>query len=339
MLIVIAATLVVLAAIFSGLNLGLMSLDTFELRRKAELGDKDARKVYRVRVRGNLLLVTLLTGNVAAISALSIVLDSVYHGVVAGLLTTVLITVFGEIVPQAIVARYALRIGAQFTGLVRLLMIVLYPVCAPIAWALDRILGDELPTVYSKPELARIIEEHRDHHESGLDQDEVRIATGALNFGDRLIREVMTPRSVARMLPAEALIDAKFIKELKQAGFSRLPAYRASQDNIIGILYAKDLIGLKLGAKTVAEIARPSVRFVNENDHLDDTLNAFLKSRSHLSVVINEFSEVLGIVTIEDVLEEIIDREIRDEFDQHEDMRQVARKLKRPQPSGQGRSS
>ncbi len=330
MLIVVAIALIALAAIFSGLNLGFMSLDTFELKRKAELGDKNARKVYQVRRRGNLLLVTLLTGNVAVISALSIVLDSVFHGLVAGILTTILITIFGEIMPQAVVARYALQIGAQFTGLVRFIMILLFPVCAPVAWVLDRLLGDELPTVYSKPELARIIEEHRNHKESGLDQDEVRIAHGALSFGDRQIREVMTPRSVALMLSTDTVVDAGLVKELKHAGFSRLPVYRDNPENIIGVLYTKDLIGLKLPAKTVGDLMRPRIYFVNEDDHLDETLNAFLKTRNHLFVVVDEFAEVRGIITIEDVLEEIIDREIRDEFDQYDDMRSVARRIKRP---------
>jgi len=330
MLIVVAAILIALAALFSGLNLGLMSLDTFELKRKAELGDRNARKVYKVRARGNLLLVTLLTGNVAVISALSIVLDSVYHGVVAALLTTVLITVFGEIVPQAIVARYALRIGALFTGIVQVIMVILYPVCAPIAWVLDKALGDELPTVYSKSELTRIIDEHRNHTTSGIDQDEARIARGALSFGDRQISEVMTPRSVAMMLSADTVLDAAMIKELKDSGFSRIPVYNDKPDNITGILYTKDLIGVTPSQKTAHDLTRSRVYFINQDDHLDDTLNAFLKTRNHLFVVIDEFAEVHGIVTIEDVLEEIIDREITDEFDRYDDMRQVARRIKRP---------
>jgi metal transporter CNNM len=330
MLIVVAVVLIALAALFSGLNLGLMSLDTFELKRKAELGDRNARKVYKVRARGNLLLVTLLTGNVAVISALSIVLDSVYHGVVAGLLTTVLITIFGEIVPQAIVARYALRIGALFTGIVQVIMVLFYPVCAPIAWVLDKALGDELPTVYSKSELTRIIDEHRNHTTSGIDQDEARIARGALSFGDRQIREVMTPRSVAMMLLAGTTLDEAMIKELKDSGFSRIPIYENNPDNITGILYTKDLIGVTPSQKKASDLARPRVYFINQDDHLDDTLNAFLKTRNHLFVVIDEFAEVHGIVTIEDVLEEIIDREITDEFDRYDDMRQVAKRIKRP---------
>src|SRR5579863_10076458 len=94
--------LLCLSALFSGLTLGLMSLGPHELKRKADLGDVRARRIYVVRRRGNLLLVTLLLGNVASISSVSIALNSVAPGIEAGLLTTALVTVFGEIAPQAL---------------------------------------------------------------------------------------------------------------------------------------------------------------------------------------------------------------------------------------------
>jgi metal transporter CNNM len=314
-LLLITIVLIALAALFSGLNLGLMSLDTFELKRKVDLGDAKARKIYAVRSRGNLLLVTLLVGNVAVISTLSIVFDSAFHGFVAGLLTTLLITIFGEILPQAVVARYTLTIGAFFADFVRVIMFVLYPVCAPMAWVLDKALGDELPTVYTKQELARLIEDHEHYKNSGIDRDEARIARGALTFGDHKIRQVMTPRSATMMLDVETLIDHKLTTQLKAAGFSRLPVYEGEQDNVTGILYTKDLVGLASGTKTVGAMARSTVHLVDQDGMLDDALNAFLKTRNHLFVVTNKAGEVRGIVTIEDVLEEIIDREITDEFD------------------------
>jgi metal transporter CNNM len=334
LLVVVAVALIFLAALFSGLNLGLMSLDTFELKRKADLGDSNAAKVYAIRSKGNLLLVTLLTGNVAVISTLSLVLNSAFHGLVAGVLTTFLVTIFGEIIPQAILVRYALHIGASLAGVVRVIMIILYPVCAPIAYILDKALGDELPTIYTKSELTKIIEEHRNVAGSNIDGDEVRIVRGALNFGDRKIRQIMTPRSVAKIVSADLRLDEATIRKLKASGFSRIPVYRGkATDDIGGILYIKDLIGVAPGKRTVGDLARPKVFFVNLNDTLDDTLNAFLKTRSHLFIVVNEFAEVQGIVTIEDVLEEIIDREIADEFDRYDDMRKVARRIKRRVPS------
>jgi len=330
-LVVVAIALIVLAALFSGLNLGLMSLDTYELKRKADLGDVNAQKVYAIRHRGNLLLVTLLTGNVAVISALTLVLNSVYHGVIAGILTTVLITIFGEIIPQAILARYALRLGAQLASIVRVVMFVLYPICAPVAYVLDWALGDELPTVYSKSELTRLVEDHRHYVGSGVDKDEARIVRGALTFGDRTIKQIMTPRSVAEMVPSDLVLGESAIRRLKGSGFSRIPVYTHDKPNeVVSILYVKDLIGVVPGKKTAGQLARPKVLFVNLDDNLDETLNAFLKTRNHLFVVIDEFAEIQGIVTIEDVLEEIIDREIADEFDRYDDMRQVARRVKRP---------
>jgi len=315
MLIVIAILLIILAALFSGLNLGLMSLDSFELKRKADLGDANAAKVYAIRSRGNLLLVTLLTGNVAVISALSIVFDSVFHGLLAGILTTLLITIFGEILPQAVVARYALEVGAFFAGVVRVIMVLLYPICAPMAWALDKVLGDELPTVYTKQELARLVTDHQHYRDSGIDRDEARIVRGALTFGDQKIRQVMTPLKDVLMLKGDDIIDHKLTHRLREAGYSRIPVYGTDKSDINGILYAKDLVVLDPGTKRVGEIARANVHLVDQEGKLDDALNAFLKSRNHLFIVTGKDKEVRGIVTIEDVLEEIIDREITDEFD------------------------
>lgn len=315
MLIVVAVLLIALAALFSGLNLGLMSLDSFELKRKADLGDDNAAKVYAIRSRGNLLLVTLLTGNVAVISALSIVFDSTLHGVIAGLLTTLLITVFGEILPQAVVARYALEVGAFFAGVVRVIIFILYPVCAPMAWALDRVLGDELPTVYTKQELARLVADHQHYRDSGIDRDEARIVRGALTFGDQTIRQVMTPLRDVMMLDSDEVIDHKLAHRLREAGYSRVPVYGTDRNDIHGILYAKDLVVLDPGTKRVGEVARANVHLVDQDGTLDDALNAFLKSRNHLFVVTDKDKQVRGIVTIEDILEEIIDREITDEFD------------------------
>ena len=239
----------------------------------------------------------------------------VFHGLLAGILTTLLITIFGEILPQAVVARYALQAGAFFAGVVRVIMIILYPICAPMAWVLDKVLGDELPTVYTKQEIARLVADHQHYRNSGIDRDEARIVRGALTFGDQKIRQVMTPLKDVLMLNADAVIDHKLTRRLREAGYSRIPVYGTDKNDINGILYAKDLVVLDPSTKRVGEIARANVHLVDQDGMLDDTLNAFLKTRNHLFIVQNRDKQVRGIVTIEDVLEEIIDREITDEFD------------------------
>jgi metal transporter CNNM len=110
---IIITVLIFFSALFSGLTLGLMGLDKYELKRKVELGNADAQKVYPLRKQGNLLLTTLLVGNVAVNAALSIFLGSIASGLVAGVVATVLIVIFGEIIPQSVFSRFALKLGAR----------------------------------------------------------------------------------------------------------------------------------------------------------------------------------------------------------------------------------
>lgn len=323
---IVVIILLLLSALFSGMNLGLMSLDPYELERKIHLGDKNAAKVYPVRKRGNLLLVTLLLANVGVISALSLFLDSVAHGLIAGIATTLLVTIFGEIIPQALFSRHALRLGARLAWLIQLFMWILWPICAPLAWGLDKALGAELPTIYSKKELMQIIEEHSHSQHSDVDDDEERIVRGALTFGDKRVGDVMTPRSVVVAIEKATKLTKQELDRLRAAGHSRFPVYQENVDNIIGMLYWRDLVGADTSKKTAGELCNKKVFYLNDRDKLDDALNAFLKTKRHLFVVTNEFEEVEGVASIEDILEEIIDEEIVDEFDRYEDMREVARK-------------
>jgi metal transporter CNNM len=324
MIYVLVFGLLCLSALFSGLTLGLMSLGPHELKRKAEYGDIRAKKIYAVRRRGNLLLVTLLVGNVASISSVSIVLNSIAPGVVAGLLTTVLVTVFGEIAPQAVFSRFAMEIGARTAWLVHIIMIVLYPVAAPLAWILDKSLGDELPTIYSRKELVGIL---REHGGNILKSDEERIARGALTFSEKKITEVMTPRFMVTGIEQDRILDSATIDDLRRSGYSRFPVYDDSLDHVTGMLYAQQLIDPTNHNKTVVNVCTQNVYFVNEDASLDHALNAFIKTKNHLFMVVNQFSEFVGIIAIEDVIEEILGVEIVDEFDKYANVRAVAEKM------------
>lgn len=321
----IVVFLILFSALFSGLTLGFFSLNKDDLERKAELGDKQAKKVYKIRKNGNLLLCTLLIGNVAVNSTLSIFLGSLASGLMAGLTATALIVVFGEIIPQAAFSRYALILGAKFSWLVRLFIIVLFPICWPLAWALDKVLGDEIPTVYSKHELMKIIESHEDLKESEVDKDEEKIIKGALSFSDKNAQDVMTPRTEIFSLEANQKLDQATMKRIFKSGHSRIPVYEEKLDNIVGLLYVKDLILSDNRKQDLSKIIRKKVIFTDNKKPLDNLFNAFKRTRNHLFIVLDEYGMVSGLITIEDVLEEIIGAEIVDEYDQHEDLRKVAR--------------
>ncbi len=321
---IIMFCLVFLSAIFSGLTLGYFSLNRDDLERKSELGDWAAQKIYALRQKGNLLLTTLLIGNVAVNSALSIFLGSIMPGLVAGLAATGMIVLFGEILPQAIFARYALKFGSRLAWLVRIIRFILMPISWPIAWLLDRLLGDEMPTVYSKHELIKMIEDHEDLQNSEIDEDEERIIKGALSYSDKRVRDIMTPRTEMFALPHDEPMSSRIVKDISQTGHSRIPVYKENRDEIVGVLYTKDLIKHNWQDKTVGEVARKDVIFVDSDKKLDELLNSFKQTRHHLFVVMNQYGGVSGIVTVEDVIEEIIGEEIVDEFDKHEDLRKVA---------------
>ena len=240
----IVIVLVAMSGLFSGLTLGLLSLDKTELERKISLGSKRAKKVYAVRKKGNLLLCTLLLGNVAVNSTLAIFLGNIASGVIAGIADTGLIVVFGEIIPQATFSRYALTVGAKTAWLVKIFIFILFPVCFPIAWVLDKVLGAELTTIYSKTELMKIIEEHEGSTDSDLDEDEHRIVKGALSFSDETAEQVMTPRTVLYAIQSDVKIDKKLMNQISRKGFTRIPIYTKRLDDVIGVLYVKDLIGL-----------------------------------------------------------------------------------------------
>lgn len=310
----IVLLLLALSALFSGLTLGLMSLDVHALRRKMALGDDAAARIYEVRRRGNELLTALLLGNVTVNAILAIFLGDMTTGVAAAFIATALIFVFGEIIPQAAMTRHAMRVGAVAAPFVRGLLMVTSPITYPAGKMLDWVLGEELPDVYSKHELMEIIAEHEDSEHSPLDSDEERILHGALSFSNKPVHEVMTPSEYVFAYEADQVLDRDFRKTLLETGRSRFPIYRRNKNNIVGILYAKDLL-LEPLDETAIEACDRSFLLVRPNETLDTIMSYMLKRKLHLGVVMDHDDTFLGVIALEDILEEVLQTEIRDEDD------------------------
>jgi len=308
---------VILSGLFSGLTLGLLSLDTQSLKRRAKHGDLEAKAIYPVRKQGNLLLTTLLLGNVAVNTTLSIFLGTIASGLVAGLTATALIVIFGEIIPQAVISRYALWFGAKTLWFTKLVMFVAYPIARPIAWILDYFLGSELPTTYSNKELMDIISEHEDSTHSSIDEDEERIVHGALQFSHMRVREVMTSVNQVIMYDENQKLTHSFFEEITDHGYSRLPVYSGNRNNIQGILFVKDLLveDDDISIKQTEEALETTFLIVKGSELLDGVLGKILKAKQHMAIVQNRNNQFLGVITLEDIIEEIIQQEIVDEDD------------------------
>ncbi len=310
---IIIIFLLLLSGLFSGLTIGLFSLNKNELQRKAELGDKKSKKVLSIRKNGNLLLCTLLTSNVAVNSVLAIFLGDLTGNLIAGIIATILILIFGEIIPQAVFSRHALNISIKLIWLVKIFIFFLWPLCGPLAKILDKILGEEISTIYSKKELIKIIEEHQDSEKSEIDRDEERIIKGALSFSNKTARQIMTPRKNIYALEANTIINSDQLEKIKERGFSRIPIFKKSLDNIIGIIYVKDLINIKENIKAEKICQEDKALRIINNQKLDTLLNLLIQSEIHLAFIKNKQRKLEGLITLEDVIEEIIKQEIIDE--------------------------
>lgn len=203
--------LVTLSAIFSGLTLGLMSLDRLGLEVVIGAGERDgasddecakadaARRILPVRESGNTLLSTLVLGNVSVNCLLSILMADLTSGLVGFLVSTVIIVIFGEIIPQALCSRHALTIGSKLVPLVKVLLFLFYPAARPIGAALDYALGVDLGTVFSKRELTKLLEIHV--QQETLHPDEGHIVRGAMGYKQKLVSRIMVPADRIYSLP------------------------------------------------------------------------------------------------------------------------------------------
>lgn len=308
--------LISLSAIFSGLNIALMSLDIQDLKRKAENGNKQAKRVLPIREKSHLSLAAILFANVAVISANSLVLEHRYTGLLAGLISTILIVIFGEVIPQAFFVRFSLGFCAFFTPLVRLVIIITYPISKPLQLVLDKLLGHEKSKLHSRNELGMLIGEHLEGGKSELDEDEIEIMRSTLMLSKKRVNEIMTPISHTYWLNREALIDGHMIDEIKDMGWSRIPVFNTKLDKCFGIILIKDLIDMDFDNQPVRikdlKLHEPTV--IGSRTALDTMFRRFITAKSHLMPVEKE-DKIVGIVTIEDLLEEILGHEIADETD------------------------
>lgn len=306
--------LVTLSGIFSGLNIGLLSLSTTELNLEKKLGNPHAAAILPLRRQRNFLISTLILGNVIVNAIIPLFLNSITTGVMAGAISVILITIFGEVLPQAICAKHAITVGGIFAPFVRLTMFATYPISKPLAWLLDAILGKEKYRYYSKRKMERFVELHT-HESSNIDSDEIRIMKGSLTFSDKPVKNIMTPWDKVYAISENEVLDEELRSEIHKEGFSRIPVFHNNKNTIVGVLFTKDLI-ISKNNLTAKEVMRTDKVFsIEEDETLDDTLNFAIKKRLHIFIVKDENNRTIGLVTLEDILEEILKREIEDETD------------------------
>ncbi|CAN0922047.1 DUF21 domain-containing protein At1g47330 [Linum grandiflorum] len=289
--------LVVFAGLMAGLTLGLMSLGLVDLEVLIKSGRpqdrKYAAKIFPVVKNQHLLLCTLLIGNALAMEALPICLDKLAPPYIAVLVSVTLVLMFGEILPQAICTRYGLTVGATMAPLVRVLVIVFYPVAYPISKVLDWMLGKGHAALLRRAELKTFVNFHANEAGKGgdLTHDETTIITGALDMTEKTAKDAMTPISKAFSLDLDAVLNLETLNAIMTIGHSRVPVYAGRPTNIIGLILVKNL--LTVDPRDSVPVRRMTIRKitrVSEDIPLYDILNEFQKGHSHIAVVYKDLN-------------------------------------------------
>lgn len=357
-----AVGLLCCSALFSGLTLGLMSLDPRQLELVIAGGDtaekRYASRILPLRKRGNLLLCTLLIGNVLVNSGIAILTASFTGGLMGGIASTAFIMIFGEIVPQSVCSRHALAIGYWTADLLRLIMGVLFLIAWPISKLLDVALGAELGMHYSRKELRELIlmqssngaeEEGKatEGQEEGIKPAEVHFLCGVLSLSEKNAENIMTRMEDLFCIYNDDLLDFPMMRRIYNSGHTRVPVLsRTRRFEVVGLLSTKDLILVDpesaISVKQLLMYCGREVQRVWFGMSVNNLFKMFLRGSSHLAFVqryqdspgtsqgfddgqTERSYEYIGIVTLEDVLEELIQAEIVDESDVYID--NVSKKL------------
>ncbi len=323
------AALIVCSATFTAAEMGLVAVGRLKLRKLAADGSGRADSALRLLDNPTLVfstvLITITTANFVAESLAANLFHDAFgeHGYLLSFITmTVVVLVFAELTPVLYAVSHPSRVALGASGLVRGTTWLLYP----LSWTLTGLARVVLwlmgirdftgfPAGVSRGALEASVES------GAIREEEKELLSNVFEFKDTLAREIMRPRVDIIALPAyELVVDA--LEKVLKSGHSRLPVYEGDIDNIVGILFGKDLIPYtrtheeELGRKQITELMRPAF-FVPETEHIGQLLRDMRTRRQLLAIVVDEFGGTAGVVTIEDVLEEIVG-DIQDEFDEQE---------------------
>ncbi|RZC52389.1 hypothetical protein C5167_020815 [Papaver somniferum] len=320
----ISCFLVLFAGIMSGLTLGLMSLGLVELeilqRSGTNTEKKQAAAIFPVVQKQHQLLVTLLLCNACAMEALPIYLDKIFHPFLAVVLSVTFVLAFGEVIPQAICTRYGLAVGANFVWLVRILMIICFPISYPIGKVLDCVLGHN-DALFRRAQLKALVSIHSQEAGKGgeLTHDETTIISGALDLTEKNVKyiwlllwivldvhvlltmhvaeyggecmmtaeEAMTPIESTFSLDVNSKLDWEAVGKILARGHSRVPVYSGNPRNVIGLLLVKSLLTVRAETETpVSAVSIRRIPRVPSDMPLYDILNEFQKGSSHMAAVV-----------------------------------------------------
>ncbi|GMU93211.1 MAG: membrane protein [Candidatus Hydrogenedentota bacterium] len=306
-------------ALFAGYETGFVSLNRIRIRYLAdEEGRAAAKRLLRYSLNPDQMLALLLIANNICTVVATIAMTRGFGELGAVLISTPIMLLFAEIIPKSIFRAHPSRLSLAFLPVIHAFYLVGAPLAAPIAW-LTRLMfrrkGQHLsPLMTTRDDVRVLVDESADH--GNIAPEEQRMIHSVINLQATQAKEIMVPRIDIQALPETATRD-ELLALLAQTGRTRIPVYADSVDTIIGVIHAHDvLLDTQPDARDIRRFIRP-VMHVPDTMKVDDLLQEMKRAKQHIAIVTDEYGGTDGLVTIEDILEEIFG-DIQDEHDREE---------------------
>ena len=317
--------LLICSAFFSSVETAFTSFNKIRLKNLAQNGNKKAELVMKLEEKYDKLITTLLIGNnivniglssIATLFFINIIQNNDLAATVSTIVTTVVVLIFGEISPKVIARQNADKYVMFISRFVKIIMVVFTPFSIIFGgWSklLNKVFHSKEQTSFTEDELITIVDEAE---EGGvIETEEGDLIRSAIEFNDVCAGDILTPRVEMCAISKDASIE-EIAKTFIENAYSRLPVYNEDIDDIIGILHEKDFfIAYHNNNKTITKYIQKPVH-VSEHIKIFDLLQLFKAKKCHMAIVVDEFGGTMGIVTMEDIIEELIG----DVWDEHDEV-------------------
>lgn len=324
----IVVVLIVLSAFFSSAETALTTCNKIKMRTLAENGDARAKRVLKITDDSGKMLSAILVGNnIVNLSASSLTTSlatelwgSVVVGIATGILT-LLVLIFGEISPKTIATIYADRISLAYSGVISFLIKVMTPVIFLINKLsmgflfLLRVDPRKAENSMTEDELRTIVDVS--HEEGVIEKEERQMINNVFDFGDAQAKDVMVPRVDTTFASIDSTYQ-ELLEIFQEDHFTRLPVYEGSTDNVVGIINMKDLLLYEDRDHFDLRNILRKPYYTYEHKSTSELMLEMRKSSINIAIVLDEYGATAGLITLEDLLEEIVG-EIRDEYDDDEE--------------------
>lgn len=319
--------LLLIAAITAGSEISIIAVSRIKLRKLASEGSRTAKLILSILETPERFFSTILVTNNIVDSLIAVIVAAILirimgdqggWGVVLATLVSAFLIIVCEVTAKTLAARYSEKMSFMLARPVQWLI----KISAPVVWGLERVVNivtmlfgggaKGKPSLVTEEEIRALIK--IGESESGVHKEKYRMLSKVFDFSDAIVRSVMTLKKEMVAIDVNAKLD-DILEHAVESGYSRLPVYKDSPENIVGMINMKDLLNLAHNRELIVfqDIVYPAT-FVSETKKVTELLKEFQKGHTHLAVVTDSNNKIIGLVTLEDLVEEIVG-EIEDEYD------------------------